>query len=137
MKTATLTGAQLDYAVALAEGYKFGAPRRLPNVHVYLFPLSVPGWKTLGAVTFGSDGWSANVPKFCTGPAADDIIDRESITTRWMGDINRLEKWIAHMPHEKGQFERIGVGATRREAAMHAWVQHKLGDEIEIHEVIK
>jgi hypothetical protein len=139
MKTATLTGVQLEYAVALAEGYKFGAPKRLANVHTYLFPLSAPGWKTLGAVCLYSDGWGDNVPKFSTGPAGDAIIDREHITTKWMGDIHRLEpSWIAHMPYASGQLTRTGTdGATRRIAAMRAFVESRLGPEIDIHEVIK
>lgn len=135
IQIANLNIVQLNYAVALAEGYKFGAPRRLPSVHAYLFPLSRPDWKTLGAVALYSDGWSDNVPWFCTGPAGDEIIDREKISVRWSESVNQ---WIAHMPYPPGADERTGVcGATRRIAAMRIRVQHKLGPEIEIHEAIK
>lgn len=126
---------QLDYAVALAEGFVFGEPRRLPNVHAYLFPLSRPGWKTLGAAGFFSDGWGESVPRFCTGPAGDLIIDREHIDTmhiRHKGWSARIDRRSVEQPPVTGR----GVG--RREAAMRAWVTHKLGTtEIEIHEVIK
>lgn len=131
---ATLTGVQLDYAVALAEGYKFGRPRRLPNAHFYLFPLSRPDWKTLGAVALHSDGWGENVPRFSTGPAGDEIIDRECIDTMHI----RHKGWSARIDRRSTEQPPVtGRGNTRREAAMRCWAVFKLGEEIEMHEVIK
>jgi hypothetical protein len=82
-KIAELSGAALDYAVALAEGYKFGAPRPLRFHGALLYPLARPGWSTLGSVILYREPsiyWGDNVPRFTTMHYGDEIIDREGIT---------------------------------------------------------
>lgn len=119
MKTSELIDIGLDYAVALAEG--------VPSSRIII--------SSYGSL-FGG-GWGRYFPS--TGTAGDDIIDRECITTRWMGDIDGFEPlWIAHMPYPAGKFERTGSGGpTRRIAAMRAYVTSKLGDDVEIPEGIQ
>lgn len=132
MKTADLTGPALRYAVALAEGYKFGAPRRVEwqGLVEWHFPLSKPGWDRVGNAPFRPHACNAwgNVPRFEDGLHADDIIDREKISTAFSGMTDRWYAWV-YIP--RAEPVEIG-GATRREAAMRAWAIYNLDPEIDI-----
>lgn len=123
MKTHTLTGRALDYAVALAEGradpiYWF-APEPGDQDYIegedYSQLFYVGGPDRLGPYTPTLD------------KRGDDIIDREKIDTEyfrseelWYASVFLTDEYVQHS------------GTTRREAAMRAYVASKLGDEIEI-----
>lgn len=63
IKVSEASGAVLIYLVALCEGFKFGAPRKVGGeVH---FPLSRPDWDTLGNAPYSKrHGRLANVPDY-------------------------------------------------------------------------
>ncbi len=125
MKTAELKGKALNFAVHVAEGW------------VYI-PPTVEQWPH----------FIHSVRKTATGlphlyvedQAGDDIIDREKIATQY---DPRIEEWVAtawlvnseHAHLAKGPTSMsICTGATRREAAMRAWVGLRLGMEVDIPE---
>lgn len=106
VKTNTLTGRALDYAVCASMPNASGMMRQIIKR-----PLSY-------------------IARYSTGHLGDDLIDRERISVRWMpiGD----EPWVAHLPLD-GRPHRDGhAGPTRRIAAMRAWVTHKLGETVDI-----
>jgi len=123
VKTNTLTGLALDYAVALAEGAN---------------PAMVAG---LGRPCAAMDhGHGFEVRQYSTnGPDGDYIIDREKISAVW---DDRHNIWRARLPSRvrmrvAGADRQVRCrvhtdGPTRRIAAMRAWVMFKLGDEVEI-----
>lgn len=118
MKTKQLTGRALDYAVALAEGFVVSDDGKRYVTLVDEFT----GWDDFA------------VPQYCTGPQGDDIIDRELIgTDAGDGSFKGSKKWAAWMPGEMAfSAEDEITGTTRREAAMRAWVFHKLGEDVDI-----
>jgi hypothetical protein len=98
MKTNTLTGRALDYAVALAEGHTFREVRgKGATVFDGVFIAQVPGgWKGQCATLVLDSDNTRKMIKACedspfyvdqrywrptTGSAGDEIIDREGITT--------------------------------------------------------
>ncbi len=135
IKTSNLTNRALDYAVALAEGatqewrgdgpfFWHGLPAHRVAAHDIAYRPS-------------------------TGPAGDDIIDREGISAiRCDEDFGSPAPWAAglkkyglHLTEDRYpvqvatyQLDEVGLayGTTRREAAMRCWVAFKLGDEVEI-----
>ena len=139
MKTAELTGRALDYAAALAENYKFGPPSR--QTHGVAFPVEIPGAPEGETFTAYFGQSQINVPMFGTGPAGDDIIDREGISVVRCNDLYFPEG------NEKGQhweplykaFNRVITcyGPDRRTAAMRCWVASKLGAEVDIPEELQ
>lgn len=166
VNTSALEGAALDYAVALAEGYKFGAPRAGAD-GFHLFPLHKPGWETLGAVGYTrANGFSENVPRFSTDWAAGGpIIERDQIfldpphevhqaNLRPDGSISgvwrSMETWHATVSARtrtwsKGPDDAAlmaggrvgrGEGATALVACMRAYVQSKFGELVEIPELL-
>lgn len=120
MKTNELAGAALQHAVMLAEGWTYF--QRTPEQCAVYARNSGP-----------TQTWTVAGPDFLTGPAGDDIIDRELIDTLTVA--GGTDGWEAHiyLPNEMV----IAFGATRREAAMRAYVAWKLGDEVEIPEELK
>ncbi len=114
MKTRDLKGRALDYAVALAEGFR-------PFIHYGVTNHPMP--------VIGRGSFYPPIPMYVEGPAAGDaIIDRELIDT-WH---RKGTGWCASI--KSPGIGREWHGTTRREAAMRAWVYHKLGDEVEIPE---
>lgn len=114
MRTRQLTDRALDYAVALVEGYT--------NLRADVLGVLVmdPPRVAYGPVELsGLD--------FIGGPAGDDIIDREMISTHAVGIVT----WRASLQDEDGKVF-FADGKTRREAAMRCYVASKLGDEVEI-----
>jgi hypothetical protein len=123
MKTSELTGAALDWAVAIAEGFK---PAQL-----YISKWSKSSPASIFTRTFDDDG---NPDGYMTGPdrlysrkweAGGPIIAREGIA---VSPDTGLDWWVAHT---KG-----GVytdhGPTPLIAAMRCYVASKLGDEVEV-----
>ena len=120
-KTATLTGAALAYAVALADGQKPHAmvepdygQQRPREVYV--------------AINLGPCSHEVYTVDSCR---ADDIIDREKISTM----VDHSGVWVAYMGYNLND-ERLhmSAGATRREAAMRCFVASRLGKDVEIPE---
>lgn len=135
-KTTELSGRALDYAVALAEG-----------VQVLLWSNEEPAHKSVVVRPHRKGEY----PLFydpSTGPAGDDIIDRESITTMRCNDLffpYGNEKGKYYETYWRAEIQRSGepyigiffscvraYGTTRREAAMRCYVASKLGAEIGI-----
>ena len=124
MKTNELTGAALDWAVAIAEGFK---PEQL-----YIW-----NSKSIFTRTFDDEG---NPDGYMTGPdrlygskweAGGKIVERERISitscTPTVGD-NRTPFWFAN--HE-GRTD-YAEGSTALIAAMRCHAASRLGDEVEI-----
>ena len=138
LKTSNLTDRALDYAVALAEGapIKTGAVwiaefRAMGFDLTKIFTTQLePNKSYIGSSALGDFRFGPPVP-YSTGPAGDDIIDREKISTAWNhGEAH----WNANIVEETedGFYTTYDYGSTRREAAMRAYVASKLGDEVEI-----
>ncbi len=123
IKTSELKDRALDYAVAVAEGYKpvicrnYTAAEEARGIRRYYISL---GLDYKEGVTV--DYYPRYSPS--TGPAGDDIIDREKISTWTTGDGWHARDFVI--------YTMVVDGATRREAAMRAYVASKLGDEVEI-----
>jgi len=120
MKTSELTGFQLDWAVAKAEGEK-----------AQLHHGEVVTWKTIGyheyrLVWRPSTDWAQGGP----------IIERESIAI--LGDGNLYWEaecvWAWARGFDDGFFQK---GPTPLIAAMRCYVTLKLGDEVEVPEELK
>jgi hypothetical protein len=127
MKTDELTGAALDWAVAIAEGFK---PAQL-----YISKWSKSSPASIFTRTFDDDG---NPDGYMTGPdrlysrkweAGGPIIEREGI------DICTSTRggWIATLITDLEEDVVVrGEGDTCLIAAMRCYVASKLGDEVEI-----
>lgn len=111
IKTQDLTGPALDWAVALAAGYK---PR------VYSTQSIRAELPTGGVIAPFMPGfrWSQGGP----------IIEREGISLEWSG-WGGDEQWLAYIKHDD-EFK----GPTPLIAAMRCYVASKLGDEVDIPE---
>lgn len=103
-KTAELTGALLDAAVAMAKGWP-----PYPDK-------TYRGWLKDG-ILLPSDEWEPSTNWYDGGP----IIERELIELRWYRGIGQL-MWKANS----------ATGPTPLIAAMRAYVASKLGDEVEL-----
>lgn len=156
-----LSGTALDYAVALAEGYvQQTAKNGLPFL---AYPsrrfLAGKGDDPLSGLT-PAEHVNFYVPAYSTGPAGDDIIDREGISViRCDDDYGkdaqgycnnvRIPVWAATTGRHGSadiygsQGDCYGLaytldvsdviyGGTRREAAMRCYVASNLGAEVEI-----
>jgi hypothetical protein len=123
MKTSELTGAALDWAVAIAEGFK---PSQL-----YISKWSKFSPASIYTRTFDDDG---NPDGYMTGPdrlysrkweAGGPIIEREEIDTVKVG----VKQW-------RGRIEAgnpvSGYGPTPLIAAMRCYVASKLGDVVDV-----
>lgn len=120
MKTAELTGAALDWAVAVALEVQFGEGR---VVKVCRHEATTPAWLEME----NSPGAAPRFHRF--GPSTDwaqggPIIDREKLAlSQWPGSP------YAHVPNKSqhGQY-----GATPLIAAMRCYVASKLGDDVPV-----
>ncbi len=141
-----LSGAALQHAVMLAEGWEYFRP--------------MAGQCAMYGRTGPTPVWTISGPDYLTGPAGDEIIDRVGISTIRCEDDNgvdaegyatreRIPVWAATIGQERverstdhqshGPMYQIYVddvvyGATRREAAMRRWVFRVLGEEVDIPE---
>ena len=107
MKTAELTGAALDWAVAKCEGHKVFIK------HAPLQIMYTPKRKRSWYIYTPSTNWAQGGP----------IIERETISL----DYAQEEDWAAKTPAYQWAY-----GPTPLIAAMRCYVASKLGDEVEI-----
>ena len=123
MKTSELTGAALDWAVAIAKGFD---PETLNTKTGVVYSLRY-------GVYAPSTNWSQGGP----------IIEREGINTFKYNKISNEEpdKWCAHKvvprPNLEGSTNMTAIapeGPTPLIAAMRCYVASKLGDEVNIPE---
>jgi len=138
-KTSELTGRNLNWAVAIALGWKWKVDndgkivlaRPAKNIH------SKKAFDTLGLAYFQpTKSWST------AGP----IIEREEIRLDtndhpdlWPWVANKLIRWEKREDEEMGDWPVYaeGVGDTPLIAAMRCYVASVLGDEVEIPEELK
>lgn len=111
VKTSTLTGAALDWAVAQCEG---------PNTRGFNNPIDRPMSYTYRPST----DWG------CGGP----IIEREKIDTVWHTGAQR---WTALADYENGGKLFEECGGSPLEAAMRVYVASRLGAEINLPKGLK
>lgn len=122
-----LTGAALDLAVAKCEGWAWDV-----DTGEHLLKLVVPGqdhWggpsirrRELRELAYSTD-WSQGGP----------IIDREHISTNWLDT-----QWQANVGFdpESGESDADEAGPTSLVAAMRCYVSWKLGEMVEVPEVL-
>lgn len=132
MKTSELTGAALDWAVALAEGYT-------SDIRLNKYKQ----WEDLGRTQLYDDDytyWSPSTDWAQGGP----IIERENITVRktWVGGEPRIgqDAWKADIAFHNGVLVAgawFDYGPTALVAAMRCYVASKLGGEIGIPEELQ
>jgi len=116
MKTSELVGAQLNWAVALAEGWKPEKVRDAKGEYWWLFkhPRGMNPKHYHPSTHWGIGGL---------------IIEREGITVA----PDDVEPWCAYI--DRGTAEDvIYSGTTPLIAAMRCYVANKLGDEVELPE---
>ena len=121
IKAKDLFDRALDYAVALANGWKtFPTDGAEGRYHWYLDAEKAPHCNKLPIKNYRP---SCDVH-------ADFIIDREKIDTAFLRDT--ADTWMANIavPYERC----IYYGPTRRIAAMRCYVAAKLGEEVDIPE---
>ena len=127
MKTNELTGAALDWAVSIAEGFK---PAQL---YINKWPNSPASIYTR---TFDDEG---KPDGYMTGPnrlyshkweAGGPIIEREGISIVQQGDAS---DWVASVyNHNEDDWHLHTNGSTPLIAAMRCFVASKLGDDVKI-----
>ena len=123
MKTNELTGRALQHAVMLAEDWDY-------------FPATIYECAMYGKGGGPRPTWTVTGPDYLTGQAGDAVIDRHRISTVRLNDLyfpsgnEKGEHWEAYFCATCAGEKRYG--ATRREAAMRAYVASKLGEEVEI-----
>ena len=120
IKTSELTGKQLDYAVAMAEGYT-------PYTDGISWIIDVGGACT--QLFKYSSKWVAGGP----------IIEREKIDVSFINSeyAARGEGWEAYCMTPDWKLQYNAVGQTPLIAAMRAYVMARLGDEVEVPEELK
>lgn len=129
VKTAELTGPQLDWAVAKAEGFRVTMPKRggAPNYAIVEVPNAIKPFMQC-CLLYGRNlqaQWSPSTFWFVGGP----IIERENI---WLAAPRRSRtEWSATVGYSTDDH----LGSTPLIAAMRAFVASKLGDEVEVPEV--
>ena len=113
MKTAELTGAALDWAVARCEF------------------VGTPPIKEVSGVLYTVEGdyWNPSTDWADGGP----IIDREHIEWQWLPSSSKHHRYGARKPSLGGAKRTFCMdGPTVLIAAMRCYVASKLGDEVEI-----
>lgn len=131
IKTSELTGAALDWAVAMSQGYRFGQAKKvLDQIH---FPLSRPDWKTLGNAALHKDGtWCKNVPAFSSEwSAGGALIETFGVSIF----LQAGGEWGAEYDvqlREDYYRELQATGKTPLEAAMRVLACETFGDEVEV-----
>lgn len=115
VKTADLVGAQLDWAVAKAEGKEAKVNVLTPDIATCCVK-NGPGWATFHP----SRTWDRGGP----------IIERERISSGHAED-----EWHAGVSTHGGTDAVFGHGPTPLIAAMRAFVASNLGDEVEVPEL--
>lgn len=127
MKVSELTGAALDWAVAIAEGWKFVIGRMNCSREVWFERCDKTGtFRVLQHEMRPSTDWSQGGP----------IIERECITTipydAASSSPRNPEYWEAVLFERDGEITQYGP--TPLIAAMRCFVASKLGDEVDVPE---
>jgi hypothetical protein len=123
MRTSELSGAALDWAVALCEGWQ---PERVHDDRGEYW------WFFKDSRGMNPKHYHAST-NWAQGGA---IIEREEISVSREFSSNRVE-WAAWTPAPiRDDAEAFGYGATPLVAAMRCYVASKLGDNVEIPEGI-
>ncbi len=117
IKTADLTGAALDWAVAKAEG-----PSSVATC--YYDDAGLPQWLEEAE----HNEWTPSTNWAQGGP----IIEREFIQFRPTGPVGA--RWWIACPADAPYWEQTCEGETPLIAAMRCFVASKLGDEVEVPE---
>lgn len=121
IKTSELSGKALDYAVAKCEGVNAEA------FHLYYEPIEPTDYDSHGYPEFHySSIWAQGGP----------IIERENITLDYDFDGQGLSLWTVRKYTFDGTILYMGLGTTPLIAAMRCYVASKLGDEVEIPDVL-
>lgn len=121
VKTLDLTGLQLDYAVAMVEGYTHTTDG--------ISHLLEKG-KDLRILGHANSGLSYSPS---TGPAGDDIIDKHGISTE-----RTTDEWQASVYDRRTEsMHSTALGPTRRIAAMRCFVSMEWGEEVGLPEGLK
>ena len=126
MKTAELTGAAIDWAVAKCEGH---TPRYQRHFVTLDAPRYCADWDTAEEYSPSTD-WSQGGP----------IIEREEICIKRQLPCSAGYEWNAWIWTKhiaKGGSSAGGSGPTPLIAAMRCYVASKLGDEVDVPEELK
>lgn len=124
IKTADLTGAALDWAVAKCEGERYGPP----TFHVHQNSKGATVYLNAGMQQFGipyrpSADWAQGGP----------IIEREELQVHVANAVDG--KWCAKpSDSEYWDFDGAAYGPTPLIAAMRCFVTKALGDEVDVPE---
>jgi len=132
MRTSELSGAALNWAVAIAEGWQPTTARDNTGQYPWLIKVG----KNIDPKQYRpSTNWIQGGP----------IIERERISLIWMGFADE-QYWVGSIDavrreHEMFNgielpYEHEAKGTTPLEAAMRCYVASKLGDDVEIPEGI-
>ena len=121
MKTSELTGAALDWAVAKCEGIELESGYGVQETSGYYDRLLVDGRMSKGQSMLvrytPSTDWAQ----------AGELIEKEMVSLEWTG-----EDWMAYIWHDREYF-----GPTPLVAAMRCYVDHVIGDEVDIPEGVQ
>ena len=125
IKTNQLTGAALDWAVAICEGF---------TDYDHATETMLPPRKEYGRVNMYEYSYSTDWAE--GGP----IIEREKVCVEYMAGAGDggLDVWVTEVLHEDRKYSGVtssaGEGPTPLIAAMRCYVASKLGDYIDIPE---
>lgn len=124
MKTAELTGAALNWVVAMCEGWKYTTARDSTGQYPWLIKVG----KDIDPKRYRpSSNWAQGGP----------IIERERISIS--KPVNSLT-WVATMHYQNEDTDDVmwmeETGTTPLIAAMRCYVGSKLGDEVEVPEEV-
>ena len=121
MKTSDLTGAALDWAVAKCEGIELESGYGVQETSGYYNRLLVDGRMSKGQSMLvryiPSTDWAQG----------GKLIEKEMVSLEWTG-----EDWMAYIWHDREYF-----GPTPLVAAMRCYVDHVIGDEVDIPEGVQ
>lgn len=122
MKTAELTGAALDWAVARLESK--ASPMGMDSADILLY-------RSTATNAFMYKRWA--IPYSTDWAQGGPIIEREKIDVFWQ---SHQHSWVGSMRRgaNKIGFRHLLYGPTPLIAAMRCYVASKLGDEVEIPE---
>lgn len=121
IKTSELTGAALDYAIALCKG---GVNFRFDTVATYWITINGKDW------ALSNKSWAQSFSPSTDWAQGGPIIERESIA---VGDAGG-GSWVAVKSWADGFFSAFVVydGPTPLIAAMRCYVASKIGKEIDV-----
>ena len=141
IETSELTGAALDWAVAVALGHEVKV-RNWQDITAHLYPAHDADLiahhrerKTVRVSARQMPGWGMwPNPSYSTNWAqGGPIIEREEIGTKRNAPCTKGREWEASPSvTAKGAGGKFGYGPTPLIAAMRCFVASKLGDEVDV-----